>query len=65
LQFIHGTNSKTALQRETDNVDIGREVIHVFCVLPILFNIYGEELIKEALSEIGDFNIGERIFNKV
>ena len=32
---------------------------------PILFNLYGEYLTKEALAEIGDFKIGERIINKV
>ena len=28
-------------------------------------NIYGEYLMKEALTEVGDFNIGGRIINKV
>ena len=28
-------------------------------------DIYGEYLMKEALAEVGDFNIGGRIINKV
>ena len=32
---------------------------------PILFNLYGEYLMKEALAEVGDFKIGGRIINKV
>ena len=32
---------------------------------PILFIIYGEYLIKEALAELGYFKIGGRIINKV
>ena len=32
---------------------------------PILFNLYGEYLMKEALAEIGDFKIRGRIINKV
>ena len=31
---------------------------------PILFNLYGEYLMKEALDEVGDFKIGGRIINK-
>ena len=31
---------------------------------PILFNLYEEYLMKEALSEVGDFKIGGRIINK-
>jgi Reverse transcriptase (RNA-dependent DNA polymerase). len=36
-------------------------------VLPvtILFNLYGEYLMKDALDEVGDFKIGGRIINKV
>ena len=59
-----GTNRTTALQWEIVNVDIGREVRHVFCVLPMLFNLYGEYLMKEALSEVGDIKTGGRIINK-
>ena len=32
---------------------------------PILFNLYGEYLMKKALPEVGDFKIGGRIINKV
>ena len=32
---------------------------------PILFNLCGEYLMKEAFPEIGDFKIGGRIINKV
>ena len=32
---------------------------------PILFNLNGEYLTKEALAEVGDFKIGGRIINKV
>ena len=32
---------------------------------PILFNLYGEYLMKEALAEVGDFKIGARIINTV
>ena len=31
---------------------------------PILFNLYGEYLMKEALTGVGDFKIGGRIINK-
>ena len=31
----------------------------------ILFNLYAEYLMKEALAEAGDFNIRGRIINKV
>jgi len=32
---------------------------------PILFNLYGECLMKEALAAVGDFKIEGRIINKV
>ena len=32
---------------------------------PILFNLYGDYLMKETLAEVGDFKIGGRIINKV
>jgi Reverse transcriptase (RNA-dependent DNA polymerase). len=32
---------------------------------PILFNLYGEYLMKEALAKVGDFKIGGRIINKM
>ena len=32
---------------------------------PILFNLHGIYLMKEALAEVGDFKIGGRVTNKV
>jgi Reverse transcriptase (RNA-dependent DNA polymerase). len=52
-------------QGETDSVKIGRGVRKGFCMSPILFNLYREYLMKEALAEVGDFKFGGRIFNKV
>ena len=52
-------------QRETDSVKIGRGVRQGCCMSHILFNLYGEYLIKESLTEVGDFKIGGRIINKV
>ena len=52
-------------QGETDNVKIGRGVRQGCCMSPILFNLYGEYLMKEALAEVGDFKTGERIIIKV
>ena len=51
-------------QMKTDNVKIGRGVRQGYCMSPILFNLYGEYLIKEALAEVGDFKIEGRIINK-
>ena len=31
---------------------------------PILFNLYGEYLMKKALAEVGDLKIGGRIVNQ-
>ena len=50
---------------EIDSVEIERGVRQGFCLAPILFNLYGEYLMKEALAEVGDFKIEERIINKV
>ena len=41
---------------------IGRGDRQGCCMSPIL---YGEYLMKEALTEVGDFKIGGRIINKV
>ena len=46
-------------------VRIGGGVRQECCISPILFNLYGEYLIKEALAEVRDFKIGGRIINKV
>ena len=42
-------------QGETDSVKIGRGVR--CCMSPILFNLYGEYLMKGAFAEVGDFKI--------
>ena len=52
-------------QEETDSVEIGRVFKHGCCMSPIIFNLYGEYLLKIALAEVGDLKIGGRIFNKV
>ena len=52
-------------QGETDGVKIGRGARQGYCMSPILFDLYGEYLMKEALAEVGDFKIGGRIINKV
>ena len=44
---------------------IGRGVGQEFYMPPILFNLYGEYLMKEAFAEVGDFKIGGRIISKV
>ena len=51
-------------QWETNSVENGRGVKQGCCMSPILFNLYGEYLRKEALAEVRDFNIGGRITNK-
>ena len=52
-------------QGETNSVKIVRGVRQGCCMSPILFNLYEEYLMKEALTEVGDFKIGGRIINKV
>ena len=66
MQLIHGTKRLHLHfnQGETDSVKIGRGVRQGFCMSPILFNLYGEHLMKEALVDVGDSKIGGRIINK-
>ena len=52
-------------QGESDCVNIGRGVRQGCCMSSILFNLYGEYLMKEALAEVVDFKIGGRIINKI
>ena len=53
------------MKGQTNCVEIGREVRQVYCMSPMLFNLYGEYLMKEALAEIRDCKIKGRIINKV
>jgi len=46
-------------------VKIGRRVRQGCCLSPILFNVYSECLIKEALEGFGDFKIGGQIIHTV
>jgi hypothetical protein len=46
-------------------VKIGRGVRQGFCLSPILFNLYSEYLIKEALEELGDFKIDGQFIHTV
>ena len=66
MQLIHGKTVKLRLnQGEIGSVKIGRGVIQRCCMSPILYNLYGDYLMKEALAEVGDFKIGGRIINMV
>jgi len=55
---------KVRLNREeTKIVKIGRGVRQGCCLSPILFNLYGEYVTKEALEGLGDFKIGGQIIH--
>ena len=57
---------KVRLDRgETRSVQIGRGVRQGCCLSPILFMLYSECLIKEALDGLRDFNIGGQIIQTV
>ena len=57
---------KVRLNRgETRSVKIGRGVRQGCCLSPILFNLYGECLTKEALEGFGDFKIRGKIIHTV
>jgi len=57
---------KVRLNRgETRSVKIGRGVRQGCCLSPILFNLYSEYLIKEALEGLGDLKIGGQIIHTV
>ncbi len=48
------TNQEATLRTEfgeTDNIDIGKGVQHGCILSPLLFNIYAENIMKEALEE--------------
>ena len=52
-------------QEKTDRVMMERGARQGCCMSPILFNLYGEYLMKEALAEVGNFKIGGRVINKL
>ena len=56
---MHRTKNKPVpqLSENRHNVRIGKKFRQRCCMSPILFNLYGESLMKEALAEVGDFKI--------
>jgi len=50
-------NVKLKLDGQTRHVKIGRGVRQGCCSLPSLFNLYTEQLTKEAPEGFGDFKI--------
>jgi hypothetical protein len=50
---------------DRSSVKIGRGVRKRCCLSPILFNLYGECLTKEALEGFGDLKVGGQIINTV
>ena len=52
-------------QEETRSVKTGREVRQECCLSPILFNLYGEYSIHEALNGFGDFRTGGQVIRTV
>jgi hypothetical protein len=52
-------------QGVTKSVKIGRGVRHGCCLSPLLFNLYSEYFIQEALEGLGHFKVGGQIISTV